>query len=156
MIDDDTLDTVYYQGRPSLVDFIQEAVTFGRRVTLGCFRVIEGQEEPELCGLGWAMNAVGMGKYVKADCGMVFFKKQTCKTDNLTFGKMMLRCLFINHAIDCLYGYTPSQNKLALRYAKGLGMSLHGPIPGYCYWKGELADGWISHISKQQFLERNP
>ncbi len=70
------------------------------------------------------------------------------------FGKMMLDLFFTDYDIDAILGTTPDGNKLALRYAQRVGMSLHGPIPNYATWKGELTDGWISHISKIQWAER--
>lgn len=155
MLEDGTLDTVFFQSRPSISEFMAEFLTAGRRITLGCFREIEGTDVPELCGIGWVFGAVSMDKFIRAETGMCFFKRQSNKKDNLTFGQMMLRVFFTSHKIDAIFGTTPDPNKLALRYAQKLGMDLIGPVPDYCSWKGELVSGWISHISREQWLERN-
>lgn len=154
MLEDDTLDVVFYQSRPSLVDFMTEYLTAGRRITLGCFRETGTDTEPEFCGLGWAFGAVQMSGFTKAECGMVFFKGQSSRRDNVTFGRLMLEVFFSKHKIDVIFGTTPEANQLAIRYAQRLGFSLHGPLPNYVTWKGQLAPGWISHMSKDQWMER--
>lgn len=150
-----TLETVFYEGVPTLADFMADCLTPGKRVTGGCFRNIPGKP-PEFCGIGWVYNPVRMGRHTRADTGMCFFKSQTRKTDNLKFGQMLLEVFFRHYNIDALFGFTPEPNKLALRYAQKLGMTIHGPIPDYCTWKGDMVPGWISHISKADWMERNP
>lgn len=154
MQEEDTLSTVFYQGVPTLQDFLAEYLTHGRRITLGCFRAIEGESKLEFCGLGWVFGAVTMDKYSRAETGMVFFKRQSSRLDNLTFGHMMLSSFFNNYKIDAIFGTTPEPNRLALRYAQKLGMQLIGPVPNYATWHGEMTAGWISHISRSQWLER--
>jgi RimJ/RimL family protein N-acetyltransferase len=154
MLEEEAIDTVFFQGRPTLQDFLAEYLTQGRRVTLGCFREIPGKEI-EFCGLGWVYGSVTMGKHKRAETGMWFSRRQTRKTDNLKFGQMCFSIFFDNYDIDALFGTTPEQNKLSIRYAQRLGMSLIGPIPDYCTWRGELTAGWISHISKAQWIERH-
>ena len=153
MLEENTLDTVFCQGRPTLTDFMREYLTHGKRITLGCFRE-RGEGEPEFAGMGWVADAVRLGKYMRADTGMVFFKRQSRKTDNLMFGRMMLGMFFDTHKIDVIFGTTPEPNKLALRYAEKLGMDLSSPVPDMCPWNGELVPGVISHISKSQWMER--
>ena len=149
MEEEGTLATVFYQKLPTLAEFMAEFLTAGRRVTLGCFR------QQELCGLGWVFQPVTMDKYVKCETGMVFFRRQSNPRDNLSFGKMMLQVFFERYPVDVIFGVTPDPNKLALRYARKLGFSLHGPIPDYCSFGGELVDGWISHMSKEGWAAQN-
>jgi len=153
MLEENTLDTVCYQGRPTLTAFLAEYLTHGKRITLGCFREREDQE-PEFAGMGWVSDAVKLGKHMRADTGMVFFRRQSRKTDNLMFGRMMLGMFFDTYKIDVIFGTTPEPNKLALRYAQRLGMDLSNPIPDLCSWHGELVPGVVSHISKAQWMER--
>lgn len=154
MVEEGTLDVVFYQSAISLRDFLEAYLTHGKRITLGCFRELP-DGRMEFCGMGWAHNAEKMASYVKSECGMVFFKKQSSKRDNVAFGKLMLQSFFTQHNVDVIFGTTPEPNKLALRYAQKLGFDLIGPIPNYCSWHGELAPGWVSHISKSQWEERN-
>ncbi len=67
---------------------------------------------------------------------------------------MMFDVFFVKYEIDALFGTTPDENKLALRYAQRVGMSLHGPIPDFCTWQGKLTAGWISHIGRENWLAR--
>jgi hypothetical protein len=96
--------------------------------------------------MGWVMNAIQMNGYQKAETGMVFFRKNV-GGDAVKFGRMMLESFFSQYEVDYLFGVTPAQNKLALRYASKLGFSLHGPIPNFATWGGVPADAWISHMS---------
>jgi len=154
MVEEGIIDTVFFQSRPSLRDFLEESLTPGRRLTLGCFRD-RGERGIELCGLGWAFNSLKIGNFLRCECGMAFSTRQSRKTDNVTFGKLMLQSFFQVHNVDAIYGSTPEPNKLALRYSAKLGFSLHGPIPDACSWKGVLTPVWISYLSKNQWLERN-
>ncbi len=153
MVEEGTLEAVFYQAVPTISEFLAEYLTAGKRVTLGCFREMK-DGSGELCGLGWVCGSERMGCYTKAETGTVFFHRQSDKRQNLRFGQLMLQSFFTRHNIDVLFGFTPERNKLALRYAQKLGFSIHGPIPDYCSWKGELAPGWISHLSKAEWLER--
>lgn len=153
MVEEGTLSTVFHQGVPTMRAFLEEYMTAGRRVTLSCFREEGGRME--FCGLGWVYGAVTMDRFKKAETGVVFFRRQSRKTDNLEFGKMMFEVFFTRYEIDAIFGTTPEPNILALRYAQKLGMDLVGPIPNFCTWNGNLADGWISHMSRTQWLERN-
>lgn len=155
MIEEGTLDVVFHHSIPSLRDFLVEYMSVGRRIVCGCFREREGQSL-ELCGLGWAFGTTQMGKFFKCELGEVFFRCQSRKTDNLTFGKMMLEMFFTHNKIDVAFGVTPEPNRLAVRYAQKLGFSLHGPVPNYVTWKGRLVPGWISQMSREEWFERNP
>lgn len=153
MLEEGTLSTVFYESAPTLRDYLNDYMTAGRRVTLSCFRLVSGKQ-PELCGLGWAFNAVRMGDKFKAEVGMWFARRQTRQSENLKFGQMMLECFFTQHNIDVIFGFTPEANKLALRYSQKLGFDLIGPVPDMCSWNGALAPGWISHLAKSQWTER--
>jgi RimJ/RimL family protein N-acetyltransferase len=154
MLEEGTLSTVFYQASPTLRDFLTEYLSQGRRICFGCFRDIKSQPI-EFCGLAWVFNAVKMDGFTKAEVGIVLFKRQSVKTDNLKFGQMILRMFFEKHAIDAVYGCTPEGNKLALRYAQKLGFGLTTPIPGYSTWQGQLCAGVISYMLKSDWLERN-
>ena len=154
MAEEGTLSTVFFQGVPSLSQFLSEFMTEGKRVTLGCFSQPEG-EAPELCGLGWVYSVEKMGTYRRAETGMCFFRRVKNRTSNVAFGRLMFESFFQRYEIDALFGLTAEPNKLALRYAQRLGMWLSSPVPDYCYWKGQMVPGIISHISRAQWLERN-
>lgn len=154
MAEEGTLDIVFHQSIPSLRDFLAEYMSVGRRIVSGCFRERDGQP-PEFCGMGWAFGTTQMDKFFKCELGEVFFKRQSKKTDNLQFGKMLLEMFFTSHKIDVAFGVTPEPNKLALRYAQKLGFDLSNPIPDYCTWQGRLVPGIISHMSREQWFERN-
>lgn len=148
-----TLGTVFFQNVPTLSSFLADSLVGDKRITLGAFR-LHGEKEPELCGLGWVFDSVKMGDFVKAECGMWFAAGQTVKTDNLTFGHMMLDMFFNHYSVDVIQGTTPEANKLALRFARKLGMALYGPVENFCVWGGELAAVWFSVLTKQEWQER--
>lgn len=147
-----TLDAVFYMGRPSMKEFIDGSLEAGK-VVLGCFRQKQDDSEPEFCGIGWVVKAERLSGFIKAETGMCFFR-QTKNTDNLTFGRLMLGSFFSRHNVDVLFGLTPEPNKLALRYAKRLNFDMIGPVPDLVAWQGKLCPGWISHMSKEQWMER--
>ncbi len=147
------LPVIFYQGVPTLKQFLDEHLEPGRRIAIGCFR--EMPDGPaEFCGLGWVFGAAKMGDFLKAECGMAFFKRQSNKKDNLLFGRLMLRLFFDCYGIHVIFGTTPEPNKLALRYSQKLGFDLIGPVPDLATWNGELCPAWVSHMSREQFLER--
>lgn len=148
-----TLPVIFYMKIPTIKEFIDAHMENGSRITLGCFRVDEETKAVEFAGLGWVSDSVRMNGFTKAEIGIGMLR--CAGRDNLAFGKMMLESFFSGHAIDVLFGCTPENNKLALRYADKLGFSLHGPIPQYCSWQGQLTAGWISHMSKEEWMERN-
>lgn len=148
-----TLPVIFYLQVPTIKQFIDAHLQVGQRITLGCFRIDEETGTSTFVGLGWVSDSVKMGGHYKAEIGIGMFR--CAGKDNLAFGKLMLAAFFQQYAIDVLFGCTPEDNKLALRYARKLGFSLHGPIPQYCSWHGELTAGWISHMSKEEWQERN-
>lgn len=153
MEDEGTLGTVFFERVPTVQEFLNAFMEPGKYIVLGCFRQLQTRPA-EFCGLGWAMNATDMNGFIKAECGMAFFRRQTRRTDNVQFGKMMLEMFFTTHNIDAIFGTTPEQNKLAVRYAQRLGMTLHGPVPDFATWDNKPTAAWLSHISKRDWLER--
>jgi hypothetical protein len=149
---DGTLGTVFYQGKPTVSSFIKGCLDPGT-VTLGAFRLVD--DIAEFCGIGWVMNATRMNGLIKAECGTCYFKKQSNRKNNVVFGRLMLQAFFENFDIDVIFGTTPEPNRLAIAYAQKLGFSMHGPIPDFATWNGELAPAWISHMNKTEWLERN-
>ena len=143
MLEEGLLDTVFYQKTPTITEFMLEYLTQGKIVTLGCFR------GSEFCGLGWVMAPVSMDGFTRAETGMCFFRgeKQAVK-----FGRMMLRSFFTRYSIDVIFGTTPAPNRAALIYARRLGFHMTGPVPGLCSWKNQLSDGWISTMTRKQWV----
>ena len=150
MKEEGTLERVFYQGIPTLRQFLIEFLTEGRRVTLGCFRDV-GKPEPEYCGMGWVLASVSMDGWTRSETGMCFSRNQSRQTDNLKFGQLMMESFFRRYDIDVLFGCTPSANRAALKYARALGMTLNGPIPGLCCWRGEISSGWISTMLRSEW-----
>jgi hypothetical protein len=150
-----TLDTIFYQGVPSLYNFMT-AYLQPERTTLGCFHQYGPDDHDiELCGLGWVGPSLYCGdNYKKAETGVGFFRKQRDRRNNILFGKMMMAMFFNNFAIDALHGTTPIENKLAVRYAEAVGFKMYGPIPNSAVWKGKPTAAWVSSISKAEWLER--
>lgn len=144
-----TLDTIFYAGIES-IEWMIHYFLQPENTTLACIRGAN-----EFCGLGWVMNRKRVGNYSRAECGMGFFRHQSDKTQNLEFGQMMLDWVFQRLDVDVLYGTTPEHNKLALRFSKKLGFNLHGPIPGFGEWRGELCSAWISSMKKEDWLVRS-
>lgn len=145
-----TLETVFFQCVPTISQFLAMHLNQGERIVLGAFRGAE--DKPEFCGMGWVMNPLRMNGYHKAETGMVFFRERV-GAESVSFGRLMLESFFSQYEIDYIFGVTPAQNKLALRYASKLGFSLHGPIPNFATWKGMPADAWISHMSAAQWAQ---
>lgn len=148
-----TLDVVFFQSVPSLSSFLEAHLAGSNRVVLGAFRERQGGD-PEFCGLSWIMNPLNIGNYIKAETGICLFRKNVGR-DSINFGKMMLESFFTQYDVSCLFGVTPENNKLALRYAQRLGFSMHGPIPDFATWQGKPTGAFISHYSKEEWIERN-
>lgn len=148
------LPIIFHERVYSLTEFLTWGLSDGV-VMLAAFRQYGPEESDyEFCGLSWVNRArdMGAGKK-KSEIAMGFFRAQQVKNLNLRFGRLMLRWVFDNLDIDVLFGTTPVQNHAALRYSKQIGFSLHGPIPSYTTWKGELTSVWVSMMSREQFLE---
>jgi hypothetical protein len=153
MHEEGILETVFHQGIPTVSSWLKGCLEPGK-VMLGCFRVNPDQETSEFCGLGWVGCAEKMDGFKKAECGMCFFRKQSNRKQNVLFGKLMLAVFFDGYDVDVLFGATPEPNKLAMRYAQNLGFSMHGPVPNWATWRGQLVPAWISQLSKEEWRER--
>jgi RimJ/RimL family protein N-acetyltransferase len=70
-----------------------------------------------------------------------------------TYGRMMIAWSFDQLKLDALYGTTPERNRAAVRFSEKLGFELHGPLPNYCTWEGELCAAWISAMTKARWIE---
>jgi hypothetical protein len=159
MLAEGTLGTVFYQGIPTLRRFLEDHAD-PKRVVVGCYDHDPATplETAEFCGLGWTGWPVEMEGFKKAECGMVFFgRSRRNPRTNVAFGKLMLRYFFehvSDGCIDVIFGSTPEPNQIAIRYARKLGFSIHGPIPDFATWRGALCPIWVSHLSKTEFIER--
>lgn len=149
MKESDVLAKLFYQGVPDIMWFLRE---LSNMVTVGCYRRIfdvDG-EHPQLVGFGFISKAEPMEKgYTKAEVNFAFLPGLTNAFEKVSLGVAMLRFVFNEYGYDALFGTTPAKNPAAVKYAKLLGFTIHGPVKDSCTWQGELCPVFISQLSKR-------
>ncbi len=148
---DELLDTVFYEGVPTITQFIGYLQRKESRY-IGCFvRPTLDNAPVELAGVGWLWDVRGPVGGVRAECGMVFFRKWqrshipeelTVKIIDYAFGPC--NC-------DVLYGVTPVPNRAAVIFSKRMGFHQTEPLPKYGSWHGEPADAILSYLTKENW-----
>ena len=147
-----SLESLFYEGVPSLLWFVQNFQASERSV-LACGHE-NGKGGYDLDGLGWIneVHTMAAGKFRKAECGMAFFRGAK---NTVMYGQLMAEWAFTVLKLDALFGTTPEPNKLAVNYARNVGFELHGPLPHYASWKGELCACWLSVITREEWRKKH-
>jgi RimJ/RimL family protein N-acetyltransferase len=145
------LPIVFYQGPISLAGFLD----WYRNPTskfLGCFaRPDLDKSKLELCGLGWIQSISTVGGVKRGETGMVFFRNWQSHGYPREWTRQMLDFSFGPLGMDYLYGTTPEENVVAVRFSRQMGFRQFGPIPGYCNWNGQPSGAIISAMSKEEW-----
>jgi RimJ/RimL family protein N-acetyltransferase len=150
--EDGLLPVIYYEaesGGPTLRWFIDHHLQAG--TTLGAF-IVEPSGKHRLVGLGWINYQMqfARGKHKKADVGMGFFRG-TSPSHSKLLTQMMIDWTFNEIGLDQAVGITPSPNRMAVRFLKGLGFELFGPIPNDVGWHGEMVSAYVSVMTRERW-----
>jgi hypothetical protein len=146
------LDLVYYEGVPSLLEFLKTC-TAPEHICLGGF--VDHGKGWEFCGLSWVFDRQQLGTgHWKAETGFAFFRHCAKPSEKVRIGQLMVEALFETFNISSLFGTTPAPNRAALKYARAVGFNVCGPIPNFVSFEGALADVYISNLTKQEWQAR--
>lgn len=149
---DKTLDLLFYEHSMSLKEWIDTYLD-PQHCTLGCFKA-DATGKWDLYGLGWINEVVRLGgKYLRGNIGQGFVRHAESP---LRFGQMMLAWAFEQLNLDLLMGVTPAANRAACIFPRKLGFTMSGPVPCGTVWRGELAEVWISTMTKEQWQTVSP
>lgn len=152
------LSVVYYLGDPTLREFLDWHRN-PRNIYLGAFHTpifASGEEGAvQLAGIGWLNSITDLGSHRKAEVGMIYFREFWGNGLPMEWTEMMLDFAFQEAGIGVVYGCTPTQNPLARRFAKALGMREFGPVPKYCAWRGQPSDAWFFSLTKEEWYGRS-
>lgn len=143
-----TLPSIFYERVRSLTEFLNWGLD-KNNIFLGAFLGAPGDEAgTRFCGISWINKPVAMGgDKTKSEIGMGFFRH----TPALPFGRLMLHWLFDHLDLDVLFGTTPVQNQLAIRYSKRLGFDVSTTLKDYTTWEGQLTAVTISRLSREMW-----
>ncbi len=152
-----TLPVIFHQkgGVPSLLDFMLEYLD-PKQATLGCWRQNEAGTW-ELVGCMWVNHFFEIGAgFRRADVGMGFLREHTVGAQAVRFAQLGIEWSFDHLDVEVLGGMTPANNRAAVIFSRKLGFDVCGPIPAAVSWKGELAEGYLSTMTKQRWAEVRP
>lgn len=150
------LDILFYEQNYSLIQFVQKYLE-ENTATLACF-----SKDPlgnlNLVGIGWINEFFKMRDFLRCNAGMGFFRRKDGEQpQNLVMlGQMMVEWAFDHLNIDAMHGVTPAGNRAAVAWSKKVGFLVSGPVEGGTVWKGELADVWMSSMTKARWAEKRP
>ncbi len=146
------LETIYYEGTPSLMQFMRtslepETISFGAFVD----RTGDGKTL-DFAGIAWCFDRHDMANHeAKAEVGFAFFRHCATPRQKVDLGKLMVDVLFGRYALNYLFGTTPVENKLALRYVRELGFKTQGIINNFVYWEGAVSAAQISCAARSEW-----
>lgn len=108
-------------------------------------------ESQRFAGLAW-ITQIEEGPIVKKGCASVAFFREWWKP-NVTnvFGRLCLDQWFSVQEFNLVYAMTPAANVKAVRYTERLGFTYRANLPGFTSYRGELCDGRIAMITKDEF-----
>lgn len=150
------LDILFYEKSYTLLEFLNYYLHKDTS-TLACFQKKKQGDELEICGMGWLNDVTELGpNHARATCGMAFFRGFAEPDYLVRFAQMMIEWAFDHLPIDALHGFTPAKNVPAVRFSKKIGFQVLGPLEGYTVWQGELADVYISSMTKSRWDSVSP
>ncbi len=143
-----SLETIYYQGVPSLTQFLQ-ACSKPDRACLGGF------VGNALAGICWAFNHEEIGHLAKCELGFGFFEDVATSRQKVELGRLAIHVIFTNFRVDVITGVTPSENRAARRFTRACGLTMQAePVPNYLVWEGALSSAYLSTLTKHDWLAR--
>lgn len=150
--DIDTIACLYYAlkacGRADIIfndhDLLWFIDQFNKLQTYICCK--DGQ----VIGFGW-VNEVFSGNR-RAEVSFGFLPEANAR-DAVKCGIAMLRNVYQSDTrLLWVYGTTPSRNKIALKYAKLIGMKEVSRTPYFLDYKGEPDDAVITFAEREEYL----
>lgn len=117
----------------------------------------DGDETPQLCGLGWINETFALSPTEKrGEVGMAFIKEWQRDDIPLELCQMMIEDGFVNEGLVVVFGTTPVKNPMAIRFVRKIGLREVGTAPRFVSWKGEPCDALISCVTKEEWFNQKP
>lgn len=141
------LDIIWHEGRWSLREFLEWALA-PNMVMLGAYNTEASlNQDLGLIGLGWVNSVVRYAGFSKAEVGFGFFRRPS-PFRKLAGVRLMLDSFFETYEVDYLFGMTPDQNPLAVRFARKAGFDAVATLPCYTAWEGSPANAVVLMLSR--------
>jgi len=143
---DNTADRVFYDGS---INNAKEFLAFVKSPSNLFYFVME---ENHMCGFVWL-------NHLECDTARIHFCGFKRKWGHIIqIGKWVLNQLihmqneFGFYLFDTFVGYTPANNRLAVKYNQNIGMVTVGVIPGLLldYHNGRAVDGVVTYFNRQE------
>lgn len=145
----------YYENQPSLADFMATVLN-PKALTMICISRLLS----DVCGFGVVSqpHSIAEGKYEKAECSMVFFRKRQKPDLTIPFAHIMIEMAFDrNEKLAVMCGCTPEKNRAALRYIAAVGFKKSTePVENYASWRGELCGCFTSWMTRERWGQVRP
>lgn len=148
------LDTIVFHEHPTitLLEFLN--IFSNPKCLLQICGLMNEQEElADICGMSWLSSITRCsGILTKAEGSFLFFSdyQKPAYTDG--FGKLIFDYWFNTLGIDTLVGLTPDMNRSSSIFIKRHGMKEICRIPKYTTYGGQICDGIVSWITKEEYL----
>ncbi len=145
-----SLQTIYYEKTPSLVEFLQ-ACSKPDRACLGGF------VGNALAGVCWAFDYEELGPFARCELGFGYFEDVATSRQKVELGRLAIHVIFTNFRVDLLVGKTPSENRAARRFVRACGFEMQAePLKNGVLWEGALSDVYWSSLTRTAWEARQP
>lgn len=125
--------------------------------TLGAFWENPTTLKWEIAGFSFFRDITTMGgKFLRADVGQAFLRNLPPEASPIGFARMMMEIGFDRLGLSVISGLTPARNRASVAFAKRIGFSVCGPIPGGVSWYGQLEPAYLSSMTKIQWEQISP
>ncbi len=119
---------------------------------LQVFIELEGDDLKGVVGFAWVTDIVNCsGIMTRAIGSFCYFKEYWTPKYTDVFSNWVLDYWFNVLKIDTIMGMTPATNRLALSYIKRNGFKEVGRLPRFTTLNGEITDGIITSMNKEEF-----
>lgn len=143
----DNLLDILFPGMPAMTVAKFVGYLSGRPIMVG-FR----KSDLEVLGFGFLMEVEGKDGARKATVGFCFFRKWWGSSLIRDISRITLRWWFCEAKITILFGSTLWRNRLAWRFARGLGFESVGRVPMFFCKNGILEDMHFVYLTADRFL----
>lgn len=147
-------ETVFHENpKMTLNEFIRFFSSSAASLAFFCV-IQDGIEVP--AGMCWLTDLVRVdGMFVKGQGSFVFFKEFQKPMYTNALGRIALDFWFNKMELGIVVGITPSNNRAALLYAKRIGFTENGRIPMYTSLHGNICDGVITSMRREDYKEND-
>ena len=145
------LDKVFYQGVPSVREFLEWHTNAGT-VVIGCWER-RTSDVVDFTGMGWINASERMPGLAKAEVGFCFNRNVSIFSQAALI-RAMITGIFLVSDYESLFGTTPEVNQAAVALVKRTGMRIFGPVPMFASWHGEPCGVFISQADKKTWMNR--